>query len=76
MRVRIRELLRRHKMTPYALAKAAKGRVSLSTVYRLNRLDGRLKLLDADVLDTLCDVFDVGPGTLLERGGKKKRRRS
>ncbi len=64
-------------MTPYALAKASKGRISLSTAYRLARNHGRANMFVSDVLDALCDVLDVEPGELFEHGaGKGRRRRS
>lgn len=58
-------------MTPYALAKASDGRISMSTAYRLARLKGRVETFDRDVLEALCDVLDVEPGELLERGSRR-----
>lgn len=72
MRIRVPELLEARQMTPYRLHKLSNGRISLSTAYRLNRLHGRLKLFDRDLLDALCDVLEVGPGDLFER--KRTRR--
>jgi DNA-binding Xre family transcriptional regulator len=71
LRLRLPELLERRGMTPYALAKASGGRISMSTAYRLARLRGRLETFDRDVLDALCDVLQVEPGELLERGGRR-----
>ena len=71
MRLRLPELLTEHKprLTAYAVAKASNGRISLSTIYRLNRGRGRVSSFDAGLLEALCDVFGVGPGALLEREG-------
>jgi len=61
-------------MTAYALVKAAGGRIDMSQAYRLVRCRGRVRYLDTKLLDTLCDVLDVEPGTLLERTrGEAKR---
>ncbi len=54
-------------MTPYRLAKDSGGRISLSTAYRLCRLNGRLESFEAAALDALCDVLQVSPGDLFER---------
>jgi DNA-binding Xre family transcriptional regulator len=81
MRLRLPELLAEHKppMTAYAVAKASDDRISLSTIYRLNRSRGRVASFDAELLEALCDVFGVGPAALLEREGQgkasKRRRR-
>lgn len=74
MRLRLPELLAEHKppLTAYAVAKASEGRISLTTIYRLNRNRGRVASFDGELLEALCDVFGVGPGALLERKGNGK----
>lgn len=75
MRLRLPELLKEGRdrpMTAYALSKASKGRISLSTVYRLVGKRGNVQFFDADVLDALCEVLGVAPSLLLEQGGKRK----
>jgi hypothetical protein len=67
------ELLDDRGMTPYALAKASKGRISMSTAYRITRLRGRLETFDREVLEALSEVLGVGPGELLERALPQKR---
>lgn len=67
MRLRLSELLEARGLTAYALAQQSDGRISTSALYRLLKVDGRPRLLDAELLEALCDVFDVGPGELLER---------
>ncbi len=74
LRLRLPELLEEREMTPYALAKASGGRISMSTAYRLARLRGRVETFDRSVLDALCDVLQVEPGELLERGGRRASR--
>jgi DNA-binding Xre family transcriptional regulator len=66
MRLRIDELLRRRGLTAYALSKASKGRISLPMAYRLLRRRGRFNSIKSDVLDALCEVFEVNPGDLFE----------
>ncbi len=58
-------------MTAYALAKQSDGRISLSTSYRLCRMNGRLESFEAAALEALCDVLGVTPGELFERDGVK-----
>jgi hypothetical protein len=74
MRLRLPELLAEHKppLTPYGVAKASKGRISLTTIYRLNRNRGRVASFDGELMEALCDVFGVGPAALLEREGRGK----
>lgn len=72
VRIRVPELLETRQITPYRLHKLSGGRISLSTAYRLNRLKGRLKMFDRDLLDALCDVLGVGPSDLFEREKRSK----
>lgn len=67
MRVRLAELLETSGLTAYAVAQQSDGRISTSALYRLLKSDGRARYLDAELLDALCDVFDVDPSELLER---------
>jgi len=67
MRVRLAELLEIRGLTAYAVAQQSDGRISTSALYRLLKSDGRVRYLDAELLDALCDVLDVEPGELLER---------
>ena len=75
MRLRLPELLTEHEVTAYTLAQRSRGRISPSTLYRLVRSRGRVRYLDGDLLDALCDVLDLAPGDLLEREPKPKRAR-
>jgi len=75
MRLRVPELLVEHGMTAYALHKASNGRISLSGAYRLAR--GEFGEVSADVLDALCDVFNIeDPGPLLTRAPMPRKSRS
>ncbi len=73
LRLRFPELLEERGMTPYAFSKATKGRVSMSTAYRIVRMRGRLATFDATLLDAICDVLKVKPGQLFERERKRRR---
>jgi DNA-binding Xre family transcriptional regulator len=75
MRLRLAELLESRGLTAYAIAQQSDGRISTSALYRLLKSDGRARYLDAELLDALCDVLDVGPGDLLEheRPGRRAR---
>ena len=74
MRIRLPEVLKEHRITAYEVAKRSDGKVIPSTLYRLVRQKGRVRMFDGDLLDTLCDILNVEPGMLLERGGRKARR--
>ena len=67
MRVRLEELMKDRGLSAYAVAQLSDGRISTSALYRLLRSSGRARYLDAQLLEALCDVLDVGPGDLLER---------
>ncbi len=73
MRLRLPELLEERGLTAYQLAKQSEGRIDVSTLYRLTRNRGRVAMISAELLESLCDVLDVGPGELLEREAKRKR---
>jgi DNA-binding Xre family transcriptional regulator len=75
MRLRIPELFEMHKMTPYAVAKASHGRISLTAAYRLQRARGRFIRISAVFLEALCDVLRVEPDELLEREQMRQRQR-
>ena len=60
-------------MTAYAVAKASGNRIDMSTLYRIVRQKGRVQFFAADLLEALCDVFNVTPGELLEREKRRSR---
>lgn len=67
MRIRIPELLEQRGVSAYAVARDSRGRISLSTIYRLRERRGQLETFAADMLEALCDVLGVTPCELLER---------
>jgi DNA-binding Xre family transcriptional regulator len=68
MRLRLPELMAAKGLaTAYQLAKASAGRISMTNAYRLVDTEGRTERIDMATLEVLCDVFNVGPGELLER---------
>ncbi len=70
VRIRFVELLAAKKLTPYSLSKRTEGKISLSTAYRLKRLDGRVKTFDATLLELLYEAFGLKSlDDLLEREG-------
>jgi DNA-binding Xre family transcriptional regulator len=75
MRLRLAELMEARGLTAYAVAQESDGRISTSALYRLLKNEGRARYLDADLLEALCDVFNVGPGELLERETHSARKR-
>lgn len=75
MRLRLPELLAEHDVTAYELARRSEGRILPSTLYRLVRSRGKVKFIDSDLLEALCDLLKVEPGALLEREKPKARRK-
>jgi DNA-binding Xre family transcriptional regulator len=75
MRLRLAELMEARGLTAYAVAQESDGRISTSALYRLLKNEGRARYLDADLLEALCDAFNVGPGELLERETHSARKR-
>jgi DNA-binding Xre family transcriptional regulator len=73
VRLRLPELLEKHGITPYGLAKRSGGRISLSAAYRYVRKKGRLASFDSALLEALCDVLEEEPGALLERDRKRRK---
>ena len=73
MRLRLPELLGERGLTAHSAALHSRGRINGATLYRLVRSKGRVRLLDTDLLEALCDVLGVEPGQLLEREGKRGR---
>jgi DNA-binding Xre family transcriptional regulator len=66
-------VLTEHDITAYEVAKRSGGKVIPSTLYRLVRQRGRVRMFDGVLLETLCQILNVEPGALLERGGRKGR---
>lgn len=64
LRLRLREILHRRQVTGYALAKYTG--LSLNTIYRLTRPNGRFRLIQADTLERLCAALRVTPADLFD----------
>jgi DNA-binding Xre family transcriptional regulator len=74
MRLRIPELFAEKGVSPYRVSVESGNRISLSTVYRLKRRNGRIETYKNDMLEALCDVLGVSPGELFERDKPKRSR--
>lgn len=72
MRYRLPELIDKKGWTVYELAKRSEGRIKMNTVYRLVKLDGRVKQFDGELVEALCDTLGVSIGELLERDKTKR----
>ena len=62
--MRLRQLLEARGMSPYGLAKFTG--LSLNTIYRLSRPNGRFRLIRADTIERLCGALRVTPSELFE----------
>jgi DNA-binding Xre family transcriptional regulator len=75
VRIRLPELLEDRGLTAYEVAKRSNGRIIPATLYRLMRNKGRVRLIDGELLEALCDQLGLEPGELLEREGKRRGKR-
>lgn len=74
VRIRLPELLEERGLTAYEVAKRSQGRIIPSTLYRLVRNRGHVRLIDGELLEALCDQLELAPGELLEREPKRRAR--
>lgn len=74
MRLRIPELMaEKGWTTAYQLAKASKGQMSATNAYNLVEKRGEVASVSMPMLETLCEIFGVEPGDLLQRDRPKRR---
>ena len=73
IRLRFPEFLEERGLTGYRLSVATRGRVSLSTIYRWVRARGRVRTIDAALLEAIIEAFDASLDELLEVEGKRRR---
>ena len=64
LRLRLHQLLDARGVSPYGLAKFTG--LSLNTIYRLTRPNGRFRLIRADTIERLCGALRVTPSELFE----------
>jgi DNA-binding Xre family transcriptional regulator len=64
LRLRLHQLLEARGLSPYGLAKFTG--LSLNTIYRLSRPNGRFRLIRADTIERLCGALRVTPSELFE----------
>jgi DNA-binding Xre family transcriptional regulator len=64
VRLQLRQLLEARAVSPYGLAKFTG--LSLNTIYRLTRPNGRFGLIRADTIERLCGALRVTPSELFE----------
>ena len=62
--MQLRQLLKTRAVSPYGLAKFTG--LSLNTIYRLTRPNGRFGLIRADTIERLCGALRVTPSELFE----------
>jgi DNA-binding Xre family transcriptional regulator len=64
VRLRLRALLKEREITPYRLAQLSG--LSLRTLYRLTRPDGKFDRIEAVTMDKLCRTLKCKPGDLFQ----------
>src|SRR5436189_6267184 len=74
LRLRLRQLLEARGLSAYGLAKFTG--LSLNTIYRLTRPNGRFSLIRADTIERLCGALRVTPSELFEYKRPTARRRA
>jgi len=62
--LQLRQLLKTRAVSPYGLAKFTG--LSLNTIYRLTRPNGRFGLIRADTIERLCGALRVTPSELFQ----------
>ncbi len=74
VRLRLRQLLQERGLTGYAIAKYTG--LSLNTIYRLTRPNGRFRLIHADTIERFCAALRITPTELFdyEKPLREKRR--
>lgn len=71
MRLNLSKLLKERGWTRYRLAK--ESGISLPTIYRLARVDGKFARLESGTIDALCEALGVSPGELIVHTSNKRR---
>ena len=74
VRLNLRHLLARKGVTAYRLAKDTG--LSLTTVYRLTRPNGRFDRIEADTIDRICVALGCAPGDLFFQTPERPRKRA
>ena len=64
LRLRLRHLLEARGLTPYGLSRFTG--LSLNTIYRLTRPNGRFRLIRADTIERLCGALRITPSDLFD----------
>lgn len=64
VRLRLRQILEQRSLTGYAVAKYTG--LSLNTIYRLTRPNGRFRLIQADTIERLCAALRITPKELFD----------
>ena len=74
MRLRFPELWEEHQITPLEMSRRSGGRIGVATVYRWQRLRGRVDRIDAALVEVVCEMLGVGLTEVLELEGRRARR--
>jgi DNA-binding Xre family transcriptional regulator len=64
LRLRLRHVLKARGLTPYGLSRFTG--LSLNTIYRLTRPNGRFQLIRADTIERLCGALRITPSDLFD----------
>jgi hypothetical protein len=75
MRLRFPELWEEHQITPLEMARQSGGRIGVATVYRWQRLRGRVDRIDGALVEVVCELLGVGLTEVLELERQQPRRR-
>ena len=62
LRLRLREILQARGITGYAFSKYSG--LSMNTIYRLTRPNGRFELIQADTVERICGALRITPAEL------------
>jgi DNA-binding Xre family transcriptional regulator len=62
VRLKLRQILQERGITGYAFAKYSG--LSMNTIYRLTRPNGRFELIQADTMERICAALRITPTEL------------
>lgn len=73
MRLRFPELFDELGLTALQIARMSGGRIDQSTVYRWQQLKGRVRRIDCEVIEDLCEALGLGLTEVIELEGRRRR---
>jgi hypothetical protein len=74
VRLRFPELFKELELTALEVARRSNGRINPSTVYKWQKLRGRVQTIDCEVVEDLCEALGLGLTDVIELERPRRRR--